>query len=261
MELSALVGRAGNLELRLSDWGGVRQLSSLHVAVSHYESLQLLWSRLEGYDVWHMDPTIMSTPSPVTPTTKIGPRGEHAAAVLDHLRDLDPKKYESLQAELRRCAPELERVVARAVPGSNGVKEIVFVEKGGAQLPCSQVSDGLRFLLFFLLILHSPEVPRTMAFEDIEHGLHPRRIKDVVGFLRQLSRGPDQPQVLLTTHSPLVLDEFRDCPEQVVVVERGAGGATTCTPLPDRLATLQGANDATLGDLWFSGVLGGVPNR
>ena len=214
---------------------------------------------LLSYNVWRVRPEVLDNPSQVHRATQVGPSGESAAALLDHLRDRYPVSYEALQKDLCRCAPEIARVVAEASE-QHGSKEIFFHEVSGAAVRSRFASEGLKFLLFVLLILHSPSKPRVMAFEEIEHGLHPRRIAELIGFLRELVNSPDGPQILFTSHSPLVLDQFRDTPEEVLVVERDAAGMTAVTPLPEILSKLKGKDgEKALGDLWFSGVLGGVP--
>ena len=123
---------------------------------------------------------------------------------------------------MRHCAPEVKRVTARTVKQQSGQKEIVFDEISGP-VRCEFASEGLQALLFLLLVLHSPAPPPIMALEEIEHGVHPRRIYDFVRFLRALTAREDGPQVLLTSHSPLVLDAFRDEPDSVIIFDRHPG--------------------------------------
>ncbi len=214
---------------------------------------------LDDYRIHRAVPANMDAAAPVQRIVRVGPEGQSAAAVLDHLRDRYPENYAALQRDLARCAPEIASVTAEATE-SGGAKEIYFNDRKSGPLRSVFASEGLKFLLFMLLILHSPSPPGLLAFEEIEHGVHPRRVKDIVGFLRQLTQRPGGPQVLVTTHSPLVVDQFRDTPEQVIVVERGPEGGTVCTRLVKRLKALGSVDAGTaLGELWYSGVLGGVP--
>lgn len=213
---------------------------------------------LAGYDIWRLNPAHIDNPAQVQRVVKLGPRGEHAPAMLDHLRDRFPEAYATLQRDLQACAPEISHVVAEASEQNPGHKEIYFHEKGGTAIPARHASEGLKFLLFVLLLVHSPDPPRFFALEEIEHGMHPRRLQDVIGFLRRLTRRPGGPQILLTSHSPIVLDQFRESPDEVVVLERAEAG-TVCTPLSKKLANVEAWRETALGDLWYSGVLGGVP--
>lgn len=69
--------------------------------------------------------------------------------------------------------------------------------------------------------------------------------------------GPPR-QVIVTSHSPYLLDFFRDDPGKVVIAQRHEAGAhfTRLAAVAD-LDELLG--DTGLGEAWYSGVLGGVP--
>jgi hypothetical protein len=65
-------------------------------------------------------------------------------------------------------------------------------------------------------------------------------------------------QVIATTHSPYFLDLFRDRPEEIVIAEKTDDGArfVKLTDLPNIDEILR---DSHLGEVWYSGILGGVP--
>lgn len=69
--------------------------------------------------------------------------------------------------------------------------------------------------------------------------------------------------ILATTHNPYLVDCFQDNKEAVIIVEK-KDGASTLTTLADRLVGLDyesvDPDDMPLGNLWFSGFVGGVPN-
>ena len=77
----------------------------------------------------------------------------------------------------------------------------------------------------------------------------------MIDMLRKVARNGTK--VLLTSHSPLVLDEFKDHPENVLIFER-VNGDSVVTPLPERSTKLDFAGEP-LGDVWYSGLIGGVP--
>ncbi len=63
---------------------------------------------------------------------------------------------------------------------------------------------------------------------------------------------------MATTHSPYLLDLFREHPEEIVVASLHGHGATF-ERLGDRPEVREILRDGSLGDLWFSGIFGGVP--
>lgn len=224
-----------------------------------YGAITELQNALTAYAVWRLNVAAMDQPGSVVRVAALQPSGAGAPALLDHLRDRYPDRYESLQQDVRRCAPEIDRVVAEATD-KPGTKEIVFYEVSGRAIRCAHASEGLKFLLYVVLLVHSPTRSPILGLEEVEHGMHPARIADVVGFLRRLTSLPRGPQLVLTSHSPLVVDQFRDNPQDVVVVERDDNGHTVCTSLGPRFLELpEAGRETALGDLWYAGVLGGTP--
>ena len=65
-------------------------------------------------------------------------------------------------------------------------------------------------------------------------------------------------QVIATTHSPYMLDLFKDHPEEIVIASKADGNVSfeRLVDLPNIQEILEGA---PLGEVWYSGVLGGVP--
>lgn len=62
----------------------------------------------------------------------------------------------------------------------------------------------------------------------------------------------------MTTHSPYFLDVYRDHPEAIVIAQKTEDGARF-ERLADRDDLADLLRDSHLGDVWYSGVLGGVP--
>jgi predicted ATPase len=67
-------------------------------------------------------------------------------------------------------------------------------------------------------------------------------------------------QVIATTHSPHLLDLFRDHPEEIVISHK-QGRAAHFERLSDRPDLAELLQEGSLGDMWFSGILGGVPEE
>lgn len=103
--------------------------------------------------------------------------------------------------------------------------------------------------------------------EELDRGVHPRLLRGVRDLLYRLAYpadyGQSRPpvQVIATTHSPHLLDLFRDHPEEVVIAEK-SGCVARFSRLSERadIAELL-AEQGSLGDLWYSGILGGVPEE
>jgi predicted ATPase len=96
--------------------------------------------------------------------------------------------------------------------------------------------------------------------------MHPRSLREVRDALYRLSYPQDAGmarapvQVIATTHSPYLLDQFKEHPEEVVLANK-QGPAANFERLSDRTDILELMKEANLGDLWYSGILGGVPGE
>jgi predicted ATPase len=201
----------------------------------------------------------LRAPALVRQDAQLGPDGREVAAVLDNLAGENPSLRDAIDETVRMAAREVKRIVTR--PGAEpGTKILGIQEQDGRVYGAEDVSDGL--LLFVGLAVAAQlkaDRPGILAIEEPERGIHPRRIREVLDHLLRLTQSGTQ--VVLTTHSPTLLDEFRDTPESVLIFDRNEKG-THVTRLSDRQDWADELKKGMpLGDLWYSGVLGGVPGR
>ena len=104
--------------------------------------------------------------------------------------------------------------------------------------------------------LHPDVVLRYMTTR-----VEPKWQEEVMKVARE-DAGLDRPpaQVITTTHSPYLLDLYKDHPEEVVLAHKH-GQEASFTRLSEREDLRDLLKEAHLGDLWYSGVLGGVPGE
>jgi predicted ATPase len=92
-----------------------------------------------------------------------------------------------------------------------------------------------------------------MCIEEPELGLHPDVIPTIARLLKDAA---DRTQLVVTTHSDILIDELSDQPESVVVCEK-VDGATRMSRLDEKqLATW--LEQYRLGQLWTKGQFGGT---
>jgi len=121
-------------------------------------------------------------------------------------------------------------------------------------------------VLAVLALAFDPAPPSVICIEEIDRGIHPRLLREVRDALYRLSypesfgekRAPVQ--IVATTHSPYLLDLFKDHPEEVVIAQK-EGQTARFERLVDRPDFRELLNEGPLGDIWFSGILGGVPEE
>ena len=128
----------------------------------------------------------------------------------------------------------------------------------------ADLSAGTLLAVALLTIAYLPDPPRVLGLEEPDRGIHPRLLREVRDALYRLTY-PDnfgeqreRVQVIATTHSPYMLDLFRDPPEDVVIAEK-LGDNVKFERLTDRPDFEQIMQDTPLGEAWYSGILGGVP--
>lgn len=133
-----------------------------------------------------------------------------------------------------------------------GTVQVTFNE-GEYNIPATRLSDGTLRYLCLLAILCDPEPPPLIAIEEPELGLHPDILPRLADLLRDAST---RTQLLVTTHSDVLVDALSDSPESVVVCEKHAGQThfqrLSAEALRPWLA------EYSLGQLWTRGELGGT---
>ncbi len=136
----------------------------------------------------------------------------------------------------------------------NGIWLVQLNEEGLLDPVMSQrISDGtLKFICLAALLL-DPSPPPVICIEEPEVGLHPDAMRVVARLLREAA---DRTQLIVTTHSADMIDEFSGTPEAVVVTEKNERHATQFNRLDrDKLASWLGRYQ--LGELWQKGEIGG----
>lgn len=217
---------------------------------------------IQGVRVFSLEAACIAEPAQLVPSQSLSPDGQGLAGVLDHLRDHAPERFEQLNKELQRWLPEFDRILF-SVPQS-GMRSFSFRTKRGHEVQASDLSDGTLTAIAILTIAYLPEPPPIVAFEEPDRGIHPRLLREVRDALYRLAypeehgetRAPVQ--VIATTHSPYLLDLFKSRLEEVVIAEKTPDGARF-ERLSDRPDIEEIVQDTSLGEAWFTGVLGGAP--
>jgi predicted ATPase len=118
----------------------------------------------------------------------------------------------------------------------------------GTEIAASQLSDGTLIVLAYLAVLYSPQPPSFLLIEEPENGIHPLRLREVVKILRDVVNEQDKTQVILTTHSPYVVDRFE--PNEVTLCRMQEAGEVRVQRLIDSPLVKQQKDLFTLGEIW-----------
>jgi predicted ATPase len=132
-----------------------------------------------------------------------------------------------------------------------GYVEVIFTE-GQFSIPAARLSDGTLRYLCLLAILCDPNPPPLICIEEPELGLHP----DILPSLAKLFvEASTRTQLIVTTHSDILVDAMTERPELVVICEKREGKTTLRRLNKKDLSNW--LKDYRLGELWSRGHLGG----
>jgi predicted ATPase len=228
------------------------------------QSIDLLTTILSGIRIFSFDPEAIAAPVQTHPNPELLPNGSNLAAVLDALTDSDPERFEDLNRELHRWLPEFDRVLFET-PKPGMKRFLLRTSVGGHKYSASDLSHGTLFALAFLTLAHLPSPPPILCFEDPDRGIHPRLLREIrdgmyrLAFPENFEETRPPVQVIATTHSPYLLDLYKDHPEEIIIAHKDEQGVhfERLSEKPNIGEVLEGA---PLGDVWYSGILGGVPS-
>lgn len=206
--------------------------------------------RIRLYRAWELGRgTLWRTPQMTDqPNDILRDDGKNLALVLDRLCR-SPKVKTRLLRALRRLYDgirDFEVIIY-------GDTVQMFLREGGEiKVPATRLSDGTLRYLCLLAILCHPTPPPLVCIEQPELGLHP----DVLPTLGELLlEASERGQLIVTTHSEVLVDALTNQPECVVVCEKRDGETRMCRLRADDLG--ESPERYGLGELWVSGEIGG----
>jgi predicted ATPase len=213
-------------------------------------------SRLRSLRVFDVEVRAARRPTPHTRRSEtLADDAGNLAAYLFSLRQNHEADWLQLVEDARFALPQLQAI--DFIEPSENLREvsIILVEKG-MRRPTSllDASFGTVRMLGLLALLHDPYPPALTCIEEIENGLHPQALEMLVDRIREAS---ERTQFLIATHSPALVDRLY--PDEFVICERHEDGSSTIPAIPTEKVRriVATSEDLPLGELWFSGVLGG----
>ncbi len=162
------------------------------------------------------------------------PAGENIASVLGHLERTEPSVVQTIAEYLQTVVPTVHGVERVQI---GPMETLQFrQDMAGAQHPwhfqAQNMSDGTLRALGVLVALFQGNrdyVPSIIGIEEPETALHPA----ASGALREaLQRASEKTQVIVTSHSPDLLDDINLSPDSLLAVV-GAAGETRIAKLDE----------------------------
>ncbi len=166
---------------------------------------------------------------------------------LEHRGDTKDKIVENL----KKFNPRIKDYSVRILGGTVQL----FIREEGLEKPISamRLSDGTLRYLCLLAILCHPEPPPLICIEEPETGLHPDILPTIAELMIDASK---RTQLIVTTHSDILVSAFSEIPEAVLVCEKDEDGTHFKRLEKEKLKTW--LEEYSLGEVWLKGEIGGT---
>lgn len=195
--------------------------------------------------------------------TYILPFGRRGEGLFQHLRQLTENKDEVAIKAINEGLFMLDWFDGFNIPDNlltNEYKLSIgdrYLSESLHQFDQRSTNEGFLYLLFYLTLFNSKEAPSFFAIDNIETSFNPKLCTRLTEYLTGAAKKNDK-QVILTTHSPYVLDglDLSDDEIRLFVARRDIDGHTRIERIPYR-----DNRTISLSDLWMSGLIGGLPDN
>jgi len=179
------------------------------------------------------------------------------AAVLLRMRTQTPEIFSALEQDVEQILPGF-RGFQFVAGGPDGDTVAIEILEGPFETatPLSRASFGTIRAIALFAMLREPDPPKLTCIEEVDHGLHPYALDVLVERLRDAST---RTQIIIATHSPALVNRLNA--EELRIFERDWNtGETRLVDLTSKqLSEMREQSGFELGELWFSGALGGTP--
>jgi predicted ATPase len=192
---------------------------------------------------------VAKQPSPPTRIAGFLPDGTNLPWVVARLRNQAPERYQYWISHLQTALPELVDIATFERPEDRHCY-MIYEYADGLKVPSWLVSDGTLRLTALTLPAYMPDLRGIYLIEEPENGIHPSAVSTACDSLRSMYEA----QVLLATHSPVVLNEADM--SDVLCFAKDEYGATDIVQGSEHPALRQWRGGVDSGTLLASGVLG-----
>lgn len=243
--------RTVSVQAQSSGLNTLRKLGNEYGA-EQVEALAQVFENLRLVDVAVDD---IRRPGRTSNPSRLEATGGNVASYLQWLSEEHPPVFQRLCEDICFVLPSFESFQFTKIGGSDEYIRLDIKERHlSGYTPLARASFGTIRSIALFAMLHDPSPPKLTCLEEVDHGFHPHALDRLVERLREAS---SRTQVIVATHSPALVNKVS--PEELIIFERDpATNATRVGDLsPAQIHQMAAASDLRLGELWFSGTLGG----
>jgi predicted ATPase len=216
-----------------------------------------LTDALESFRVFEVDVAAARRPTERKPGERLASDASNLSSFLIDLAASDADVWEEFVSDARAVIPGLLDLEFLPIGGASESVVVTLTESGlSGHTTLQEASFGTIRALALLAVLYDPAPPRITCIEEIDHGLHPYALDRIVDLLRVAS---GRTQFIIATHSPVFVNRLRA--DELIVCERDPETGASRIPAvsSEAVRRMEAQDGLDLGELWFSGLLGGVP--
>ena len=221
----------------------------------HYPELYWLgdaFEKMRIYREWSFGRnTIMRIPQMADlPNARLLPDAGNLGLVLNRLRR-EPEAKERFLKALRKLYDDIHDFDLQVEGGAVQV----FIQEGKNAIPAKRLSDGTLRYLCLLAILCHPDPGPLICIEEPELGMHPDIVVAIADLLIEASKNA---QLVVTTHSDILVSALTERPESIIVAEHDVNGTQLERLEADQVEPWLKKYDESLGQHWMRGHIGGL---
>lgn len=206
---------------------------------------------IKKWSFYNFVPQEMRMPLEVVKSLTLNQKGENISQVLLSLHSEYPEEYKRIEEILQSAIDEIKTI---HTPLEMNKTYIAIQEKDTKiKIPSWLMSDGTLKLLALLSALYTPVKATVVCLEEPENYIHPHLMDCLTNVFKNVLAST---QILISTHSPYLLNLFEL--ENLIIVEK-KHGATQIKYAKDEKGIKDALTTLGLGELWYSGSLGGIP--
>lgn len=209
---------------------------------------------VSGWQFLTLQPEIMGQPQPQQRTSggvRLRKDGSNIADYLLEIQKLSPAAFDGIVQTMAYVLP-YARDLQPAVTSELERKSYLQLTEADFKVPGWMLSTGTLRVLALLAVLRHPQPPPLVVIEEIENGLDPRSIHLLVEEIRTAVLSGIT-QVVLTTHSPYLLDLLKL--DQIILVARDEKGEPRFHRPADSVGLQRWAQEFAPGRLYTMGKL------
>lgn len=239
--------------------------NAINVNLLEGENHQLVLTRsrvngLRSFTIYSLEESSLRSLDSM-PSTKLGRTGKGLLPYLKELSKTDEGK--AVLKEVKENMQVIDWFEDMEMPEQGLAQDSTlilkdrYVDETLSYFDQRSANEAFLYLLFYFTLFISEETPSFFAIDNIESSLNPKLCRLVISTFMKLAQ-KHKKQVILTTHSPFVLDGIDKLSEEncLLVASRNSDGFTVVNRI-----TGNSNKSIPLSEAWLKGYLGGLPNN